>query len=113
MKNLFFLLLLFLALLTAPGCGDDDENGGGNEPAICTATVYSEQTSVAFMSFSEAVNAYAADPSTANCEAYRDAANDYLDALARFESCTFLVDNADYQESLREAREEVAGIECN
>lgn len=111
MKKLFLLFALPFALFTITACGGDDDDID-NQTGFCTTALYGERVSAALDQFSTAVNAYANDPSTANCEAYRDAAQDYLDVLREFETCTFLVDDADYQESLREAQQEVNDIDC-
>ena len=111
MKNLFFLLLLFASILTTTGCGNNDDDGDGGL-GLCTVGLYSERVPASLEAFTTAVTAFTNDPSPANCEAYRAAAQDYLDVLREFETCTFLVDDADYQESLREAQQEVNDIEC-
>jgi len=111
MKKFFLLFALPFILFTVTACGGDDDDGG-NQPGVCTTALYGERVSAALDEFTAAVTAYSNDPTTANCEAYRDAAQDYLDALREFETCTFLVDDADYQESVREAQQEVNDIDC-
>lgn len=111
MKNLLLLFLIAIALFTATGCGNNDGDGN-NGPAVCTTVLYSERVPAALETFTNAVTAYTNDPSTSNCEAYRNAAQGYLDVLREFETCTFLANDAEYQESVREAQQEVNDIDC-
>lgn len=53
-----------------------------------------------------AASIYAEDPSTANCNAYKDAYRDYIDALKPYGDCGSLTgqDRAAWQQSLDEAQ---------
>lgn len=112
MKNLFFYLFLFIALLSTAACGNDDNGDDPMDPGPCTSFLYTERITAVFESLNATLLTYANDPSISNCEAYRDAAQEYLDALREFETCTFLANDAEYQESVREAQQEVNDIDC-
>lgn len=112
MKNLFFLLVLALTTLTIAGCGNDDDDGGGNNPDLCLFTTFNERTIDALNDVQAAAVAFGNDPTTANCEAYRAAAQDYLDTVRDFDTCADIVSSQAYQESLAEAEMELADLQC-
>lgn len=111
MKNLHFLLTLCLFTGLFTGCGNDDKDDITQQD-LCALTVYNDRIEAAFENFSAAVNAYVAAPTSANCEAYRSAARDYLATIKEFETCTTIAERDDFRQSLREAEEAVADITC-
>lgn len=112
MKNLFLLLVLAVSMLTTVGCGGDDDGGGGNNPDLCLLTTYNSRVLTSLQEFQAAANAYGNDPTTANCEAFRASAQDYLDVLREFETCADIVNTPDYIESVQEAEAEIAALQC-
>lgn len=109
MKNLIPLAFLAIALSFTACGGDDDGNIG---PAFCNEQTYGDAVANATTSLSDAAVTYANDPTTANCEAYRTAAQNYLDEVRRFEDCATIGTRDDFRESLREAQESVDMIMC-
>jgi hypothetical protein len=109
MKYFFYLALVALILFTT-GCGSDDDGLGG--PAFCTDQAFAQAVSEALTNFSTAGQAYANDQSTANCEAYRQAALDYLAEVRQFENCASIGQRQDFIDSLREAEENVNMTLC-
>lgn len=108
MRNLLLLLFFTFTLAFSTGCGKD-------EPvtlSTCTAVAASQDVADAFAEFETAIANYAADQSTANCEAYRREAQDYLDVLKRFENCAGIGDTQEWRENISEAEAEVAMIQC-
>ncbi len=113
MKNLFFLLVLALSLFSISSCGgDDDDNGGGNNPDLCLFATFNEQVLASVNALQAAALNFGNDPTTANCEAYRTAAQDYLDTIRSFDTCADIISTQSYQESLAEAEMEVANLQC-
>ncbi|MEO0734456.1 MAG: hypothetical protein AAFZ52_16585 [Bacteroidota bacterium] len=108
MKNLLFLALLACALFTT-GCGGDDDGPGG---LLCTSEAYANDIQDEAAAFSNAAIAYGQDQSTANCNAYKDAANAYLDAIKRYETCAEIRDRQDYRDGIRDAEDAIAAITC-
>jgi hypothetical protein len=109
MKN--FFLLGFLAItLSFAACGSDDDGNIG--PAFCNDQAFGEAVANATSSLSDAATLFANDPTTANCEAYRTAAQNYLDEIRRFEGCSIISARDDFRESLREAQASVDMIMC-
>lgn len=82
-------LLLGLTIVFALGaCGDDEDDNGGSSGAVNCQTAF-----INLGTFSQAVldaqDDYSMDDSPANCNAYKDALNEFID---EFESA---VDNCD------------------
>lgn len=109
MKNLLFIALLFVTLFSV-GCGGDDD-GDGPAPG-CTEQAYTQAVSNAVTELSSAASAFANDPSTANCNAWKTAAQNYLDEVKRFENCATLNTRDDFRDSIRNAEEAVAMTSC-
>ncbi|WP_020570870.1 hypothetical protein [Neolewinella persica] len=109
MKNFFYLALVAFTLFTT-GCGSDDDGPVG--PAFCTDQAFSQAVSDAVMDLSAAAQAYANDQSTANCNAYKQAARDYLDEVKRFESCATIGQRQDFRDALQEAENNVNMTLC-
>lgn len=110
MKTFFFLGLMAITLsFSACGGSDDDGNIG---PVFCNDQTFGEAIANAVSGLNDAAVLYANDPTTANCEAYRDAAQDYLDEVRRFEGCAIIGAREDFREALREAQESVDMIMC-
>lgn len=56
--------------------------------------------------------AYSQNPTTANCQAYREAYIDYIDALKKWDKCVGASDRGSWQQSLDEAETEAENIQC-
>jgi len=91
MKNLLLLALLLTVCLYS-GCGGDDDGPG----LLCNADAYANDIADEVSDFSDAAIAFTQDPSTANCNAYKSAAQNYLDALKRYDTCAAITGRADY-----------------
>lgn len=110
MKNIFFLLALAASSFFIAGCGSDDD--GMTTPDFCALNTYSERSLEALNAFSAAAGVYGNDPTTANCEAYRSAGQDYLDVLEEYNGCAVIADRQDYREGIAEAQAELDAIVC-
>lgn len=97
--------------LSFSACGGSDDDGNIG-PAFCNDQTFGEAVANAASSLNDAAVLYANDQSTANCEAYRTAAQNYLDEIRRFEGCAIISARDDFRESLREAQESVDMIMC-
>ena len=102
MKHFFYLALVVFTIFST-GCGSDDDGNGG--PAFCTDQAFSQAVSDAVMNLSTAAQAYANDQSTANCEAYKQAARDYLAEVRRFEDCAAIGQRQDFRDALQQAED--------
>lgn len=108
MNRLLLLGLLAFTLFTT-SCGGDDDGIG---PGFCTSETFGNDISAAVMRLSEAATAYSTDPTATNCNAYKTAAQNYLDEVRRFEDCATLNTRQDFRDALREAEESVDMIQC-
>ncbi|NBB88999.1 MAG: hypothetical protein GVX96_04370 [Bacteroidetes bacterium] len=105
-------LFIAIAMMFTIGCsGDDDDdvadvNCGSNWFA-------SDAVQNALNDFSSAATAYGSNPTSENCNAYKDAADDYIDVLESFRGCA--VDQgvlAEWEQSFDDARNSIDALEC-
>lgn len=107
MKNVpSHLAFVILALLVLFSCSKDDD---GITP--CSAN-WAYELSSEFTAISTAATNYSMDPSEANCNALKNAYQQYIDALKPFGNCATLsgADRAEWQEAIDEAEEELDSI---
>lgn len=97
-----FLCLLVLGF--SPSCKDDEED--------CAATAAGLSDELTAMQ--NAALAYGLNPTTATCNAYRDATNAYLDEARDLVNCPGLsaTERAQYQQSIDDAEVELAALSC-
>lgn len=63
--------------------------------------------------FSSAAIDYVSDPSTANCNRYRNALSSYVNALEKYEKCALEFGHIeDWKLFIQEARESINGLQC-
>ncbi len=108
--KLVLSLSLFVLLLITTGCGGDDDGISG--PAFCTDQAFSQAVSDAVNNLAAAAQNYANDQSTANCEAYKQAARDYLEEVKRFESCATIGQRQEFRDALQDAEDNVNMTLC-
>jgi len=105
-----FLLCIFSLLILSTSCGDDSDTN--EAPENCT-TAFTQSFEDELLAVTEASQNFSTDPSTTNCEAFKDAYNDYIDALDDWEDCAnFYEQVAQWEQSLEAARDAVNSIEC-
>lgn len=107
MKNLLKLMAL-VAVVFVVSCDDDDDAGP------CNSFNFSAEIEAELNAFTAASNAYGADPSPANCNAYKVAGLAYVNELEDLEECAVLGgQNAQqYQASIDAARASFEAIVC-
>ncbi len=79
----------------------------------CDANDFSGQVQDAVSELQSAINAYAADPTEANCSAYKDKAQGYLDVVEGFSDCAADIGQGQYDAAIQAARQSVNDITCN
>jgi len=106
MRNSFLFLLLVAALTFSTGCVKKAVTLDN-----CSSEAFSNNVLDKLNVWNETIPAYANEPTQTNCDAYKAAGQDYIDALANFETCATIF-TADWRESLQEARVELANETC-
>ena len=107
MKKFSILFFLATLVLFSIGCGGDDPD---DPPAGCD-TVFAQTFNAELDDISTAAANYSNDPSAENCNALKDAYNDYLDALEDWEDCANFYNQFDeWQAALDAARQSVENI---
>ena len=79
-----YRVLCFLVIVSFLGIGSCKKKA--TDPDFCGSTWVTQVTDEA-NALSTAATAYATDPTTPNCNAYKAAFQDYLDALKPFADC--------------------------
>ncbi len=106
--NTIFLSLIFFSLIVF-SCKKDKTT----EPDLC-AQSWATTTQDELTNYSNAIMAYTQDPTVANCEAVRQAAQAYLNALEPYKDCAVLTgqQKTDWETALQEAKDEIANSSC-
>lgn len=105
MKSKITLLLFFIVAMLF-SCDDKDDDA----PACSVAWGTELQNEV--NAISAAANAYIADPSAANCAAYKTAYQNYVNKLEPYGNCTALTgqNRIDFQNALQAAKDSIANL---
>ncbi|MBP8726224.1 MAG: hypothetical protein KBF37_05475 [Saprospiraceae bacterium] len=108
--KLFSALLAVSSMMIAFSCGDDDDNNSNNP----CSTAYTTELQAEINALTAAAQAYSTNPTQANCIAYKNAAQAYVNALEPYGDCPELTGQfrADWEASLNAARASVAAIQC-
>ena len=109
--KVFCIATLFSACFIGACNNDDDGPGGVNCGTLSWATEVESELNVLF----EAALSYGTDPTTANCQRYKDAFSDYIDALEGLDNCVAglsAADRKDYNDALDDAEEELNNLQC-
>lgn len=102
MKSLFAVLTL-VSVICIISCKDDD-------PVTCNWTT---ELQAELNAFSNAATVYGQNPTTENCNAYRNAGLAYLDAAADLQSCANAQGQGqEYQQAIAEAEASLDALQC-
>ena len=100
-------LLAVIAILGLSSCKKDKDS---DEPAICSTDWPDNE----YDAFIEAWTAYTADMSVENCNAYKEAYQDYVDALEPFLECASwtAAERQEVQDAIDEAEDAINELTC-
>jgi hypothetical protein len=100
------LFFIFCFTLLVTSCSKD---GDGITPC---STAWATDLQSELTAFATAAAAFSADQSDANCNAYKSAYQDYINALKPYGNCATLTgqNRTDWQNSLSEAEADVATL---
>lgn len=103
-------ILTLLTIITILGLSTCKKDKVSNDPAFCS-TEWPEDEFDALMA---AYTVYAADMSVGNCNAYKAAYQDYIDALEPFLECASWTaeDLQEVQDAIDDAEEAVSELNC-
>ncbi len=101
MKKFVFLFALSLALSS---CGGDDG-------VDCNSSEFNSIINQEVAAVNAAGQAWATDPTTENCNAFKQAAQDYISAVEDFGNCND-ISQTDYNMAIQAAREAANSIPC-
>jgi len=108
MKKLIFLSTILAMVMLTTSCGSD----GDDTPENCSVA-YSQAFEDELTNITNATQVYSTDPTPANCQAFKDAYSDYLDALEDWENCAiFYNQTAQWQQGIDAARASLDDIMC-
>jgi hypothetical protein len=107
-RKIFFSLFLMIAVFGFWTC--DNKENNANPCSVAWATELSNEISAV----STAAQNYAISPTPANCNAYKQAMQAYLDALEPYGNCPGLTgqDRTDWQNALDSAQEDINNLQC-
>jgi hypothetical protein len=107
-KSILMLIILSLSVAGFTGCNNSDDP---IEPEI-NCMNWSDQFLEKATIYSNAAILYSISPTLANCQNYKKAGLDYIDAMESVIDCVPESDIQDYKETLDEYRAEVNAISC-
>ncbi|CDF80975.1 hypothetical protein BN863_32630 [Formosa agariphila KMM 3901] len=105
LKVLIVVSFMGLALFTS--CGEDDI---ADALGFDCGTDWTDFTSSHLSDFTNAGIAYEANPTTENCNAYKNAGNRYVDALENLEECYPGAYEGDWDEYINDVRAEINNL---
>ncbi len=82
---------------------------GKNDPVGCN---YLTEVQNEADALTTALTAYSNNPTMANCNAYKNAYQDYLDALDDHHGCVLAGQQAAYQDSINQAQAALDALQC-
>ena len=108
--NLKFYVILLLTVVTFSLFACKDKDGGDAPCSVAWATELQDEVS----NYTSAAIAYSSNPTTANCNAYKNALQAYLNAMEPYGNCATLssTDRQSWQQAIDNAQASVDAIEC-
>lgn len=105
-KKIYFVLFLTVAVFGFWTCSKDKSD-------TCSAA-WGTELSNEITAMTNAAQVYAANPTTANCNAYKSAMQDYLDALEPYGNCATLTgtDRVAWQNALDDTQASIDNMDC-
>lgn len=107
-KGILLALVFTVSICGLWSCGGDDE------PTGCS-TAWASELANEVSAMTAAAQAYTLDPSVANCNAYKNACQAYVDALEPYGNCATLTgqNRTDWQNALNDAQDNINQIDCS
>ncbi len=100
----------FIILTGITSCGKNNDTSPTNTK--CNSNNWVTLVEKELNSFSNALIAYSADPTKANCDKYKNAATSYLESLNNIKECVPSLNLTDYNNALDGAKKSINEIDC-
>ena len=107
MKSVKYFIVVLTTALLFTGCSEDDVING------CGEQFWAEEVASEAEALSATASQFGLDPTVANCNAFRAAAQNYLDALEGARPCVDSSERADFDEAVNEAQASINDLDCN
>lgn len=103
MKKLLPVLVILLFVFSFDSCKKDK-----GDPDYCTST-WTTQLNTELTAVINTAFAYSASPTTANCNSYKTAVQNYLNALKKFDDCSLWTaeQKSQLQNAIHEAEQDL------
>lgn len=107
-----YLQISFLSsmMVIAMGCSDSNPL---NPLGDCGTGSWAEEVSAELSAFSAAADVYGNNPTVENCNAYKSAGEDYLDALELSRGCVVLGGQQAFDAAIDDAKADLAALDCS
>lgn len=109
-KNQLLIACVLMSLVFLFSC---DKDSPLNPAGACFGGNWSLQYADELETWSNAAQAYADDPTPANCTNYKSAAKDYYDALNDVYDCVPTASRQEIDQAIKEAKAEIDAQDCN
>jgi len=113
MKTIFNYSFLIVLVCCFISCGGDDDEGSSQNVDCSSSIAVNQAIADEVNAISTVSQAYFTDPSPANCDALRDAYQNYIDALRDLQGCANTAGvGAEFQTSLDDAEANISDLSC-
>ncbi|WP_178986766.1 hypothetical protein [Winogradskyella helgolandensis] len=104
------LITLLISFIVVTGCGGSDDDGNFNNT---DCNDWSEHYLAQANAYSAASNAYATDPTLANCQNYKSAGLNFIDALEDVIDCVPNANREGFLADIEQYRDDINTTDCN
>ncbi|GJM31078.1 MAG: hypothetical protein DHS20C18_00790 [Saprospiraceae bacterium] len=103
----FSAFLILCSLFLATSCKKDDDGSSCGDNFNYALELQAESSNL-----SAAAQTYAQDQTQENCEAYKTAVQNYLNAAADLDNCVPVGDRAAYQQAIDDSQDSLDALQC-
>ena len=108
-KGKVYVIILLLASAGLFSCNGNDVVGAGSGCGVA----WSESIQGDLNKYLEAIGQYSNNPTVENCNNYKKALQGYINSLKKVKKCVPSVSISVWNQTLKEAEEEVNNIDCS
>ncbi|MEE9363497.1 MAG: hypothetical protein V3U92_12945 [Cellulophaga sp.] len=97
-------------LFSFTNCSKNEDNTKDN--IECFGGTWIQEIAAELSVWTTSAQEYSTDPSKANCDSYKSAVTNYLNALDKIKKCVPTISLDDFNKSIEEAKVELTDIGC-